>query len=99
MPDRLVDDEENDVGLEDREFGLPAHPAGQRVLRRVVEPGRVDQREIEVAEFEPLLPAASRGHARLVVDESQLATDEAAVMNKVDLPTLGRPMMATLLMA
>ena len=73
--DARVHDEENRVGVLDRGFRLGAHAAGQRFAAALLQPRRVDDGEMQVAEL-GLAGAAVAGHPRLVVDQRQLLADE-----------------------
>ena len=75
----------------DRGFGLLLHSPGQRALGALVQPGGIDDREFEIAE-PPLALAAVAGDAGLVIDQRELLPTSR--LNSVDLPTLGRPIMA-----
>ncbi len=94
-PGARVDEEENGVAVEERRFRLRAHAARQRVRVALLEPGRVDDGEGEIGD--PALALAPvTGDAGLIVDKSELLPTSR--LNRVDLPTFGRPMIATLLM-
>jgi hypothetical protein len=71
-----VDHQQRDVGFLDRGLGLLAHPGFQAVVERVLEPGGVDHREIEIAEMRLADPAVA-GDAGLIVDDRQLLADQA----------------------
>ena len=88
-----VDQEQGDVGVAHRGLGLLAHPAGQRLRVLVLEAGGVDHPEIEPEQAAPR-PRAGRGSrpGRSSTSARRLPTSR---LNRVDLPTLGRPTMAT----
>jgi hypothetical protein len=65
----------------------------QRLRGRILEAGGVDNVEDQIVELRGV-HAPVAGDARRVVDERELAP--ARRLKSVDLPTLGRPMMATL---
>jgi hypothetical protein len=81
-----------DVGFLDRQLGLGAHARLQALVGDVLEAGGVDQLQVQVAQA-AVGEAAVAGDAGLVVDQGQLAP--ARRLNRVDLPTLGRPTMAS----
>ena len=87
-----VDEEEARVGRA-RPPPRSARACGRQALRRrLVEAGGVDRGEAEVAEPRLAL-AAVAGHAGQVVDQRQRWPTSR--LNSVDLPTFGRPTMAT----
>ena len=70
-----VDDEEHDIGIGDGTIGLPPHARGQAVVHHLLEPGRVDDAEIEIGE--PRLPFAPVArHPRRVVDQGEPLPDQ-----------------------
>ena len=71
-----VDDEQDGVTIAQGGLGLGAHAAGERRGIALLEAGGVDDGEFEVGQTRfALAPIA--GHARLVVDQRELAPDEA----------------------
>ena len=76
----------------DRGLGLFLHARGQRALGAFVEACGVDQREFEIAEL-ALALAAVAGDRR-AYHRPAPASARPSRLNSVDLPTLGRPMMA-----
>ena len=73
--DARVDDEQDRVGISQRLLGLRAHASGQGRRFGLLESGRVDDREAEVAEARLAFAAVAR-HAGLVVDQRELLADE-----------------------
>ena len=74
-PSRRVDQEQGDVGLAHRGFGLRAHPAGQRLRILVLVAGGIDHPEFQ-PEQARLALAPVAGHAGPVVDQRQLLADQ-----------------------
>ena len=66
-----IDDEQHDVGFEDRGFGLRAHAAEQRIGIGLFEPRRVDDAKHQSAEVDVAL-APVAGHAGAIVHEGEL---------------------------
>ena len=77
-----VDDQQRDIGEVERALGLRPHAAGQRIRRRFLEPGRVDQAEFEIGDA-PLALAAVAGDARQIVDERQLPADKPVEQSRL----------------
>ncbi len=71
-----IDQEQCHVGLVDRSLGLLAHPPRQGLRILILEPGRVDDPEIEAEQGRVAHPAIAR-HAGPVVDQRQFLADEA----------------------
>ena len=88
-----VDQEQGGVGLAHRGLGLVPHPPGQAGRVLILEAGGVDDPEVEAEQAAPR-PRAGRGSrpGRSSTSASFLPTSR---LNRVDLPTLGRPTMAT----
>ena len=77
-----IDQEEAGVGISDRRLGLEEHPPGERVRLRLVEAGRIDDGELEVAQ-PPLALAAVAGDAGKVVDQRKLPPDKAVEQRRL----------------
>ena len=77
-----VDDEQDRVAVDKRRFRLRAHPARKRGRVAFLEAGRVDDGEGKVGEPRLAL-AAVAGDARLIVDERELAPDEAVEQSRL----------------
>ncbi len=77
-----VHDEQGEVGLGDGQFGLAAHTRLQALVCDVLKAGGVDQLEIDVAQA-ARGEAAVAGHARLVIDDGQLATRKAVEQGRL----------------
>ena len=88
-----IDHEQRDVGLAHRRLGLRAHPAGQCVRILILEARRCRSPGIRGRAGSPR-PHAGRGSrpGRSSTSARRLPTSR---LNSVDLPTLGRPTMAT----
>ena len=84
-----VDQEQRGVGIAHCRFGLRPHASGQRVRVLIFETCGIDHPELEAKQIRVTL-AAIACHARPVIDQRLALADEP-----VDLPTLGRPTMAT----
>ena len=71
-----VDDEQHDVGVAHRLFGLAAHPRLHTGIVNVLQPGRVDDAERRAGQHRIGL-AAVTGDARLIVDDRQALAAQA----------------------
>ena len=71
-----IDEEENEICLGDGGFGLGAHTRFQAVIVHIVETGRVDQGQRQGRQT-PLSGLAVAGHAGLVIDQSDLFSNQA----------------------
>ncbi len=71
-----VEHQQRDVAVDQRGVGLRAHPPGERRGVGILEPGGVDDAELEVVERRVAF-APVAGDAGRIVDERQLAPDEA----------------------
>ena len=80
--DAGVDQEQHHVAIGERGLGLRAHAARQRDRVALLQPRGVDDGEGEVAEA-GLALAPVAGHARLVVDQRELAADEAVEQRRL----------------
>ena len=92
-PGAGVNEKEDRVAVQERPFRLRAHAASQRVRVALLQTRRVDDGEGEIGD--PRLALAPvTGDTGLIVDKSELLPTSR--LNSVDLPTFGRPMIATL---
>ena len=83
-----VDHQQRDIGLVERARGLRPHAADQRVGRRLLEAGRVDQPEAQIGDA-ALALAPVAGHPRQVVDQRQLPADQPVEQRR--LADIGAP--------
>jgi hypothetical protein len=70
-----VDQEQGDIGIAHRRFGLLAHPPGKGLRVLVFVAGGIDDAELEPEQVRVAL-APIAGHARPVVDQRQLLADK-----------------------
>ena len=92
-PGARVDHEQDRVAIGERGFGLRAHPPGERGGVALLQAGGVDDREFEIAER---ASPSRRSRVTPGVSSTSASLRPTSRLNSVDLPTLGRPMMATL---
>ena len=86
-----VDDEQHEIGGGERRFALLAHALGDRAALGLLEPSRIDDRHRIAGKVGFALAPVAR-QPRHVGDERRALP--VSRLNSVDLPTLGRPMMA-----
>ena len=91
-PFARIDEEQRCVGLADRCFGLCPHPSRQRLRVLVLEPCGVDHPKLEPKQLRLALAPVAGHSRRSSTSARRLPTSR---LNSVDLPTLGRPTMAT----
>jgi hypothetical protein len=90
---RGIDQEQRDVGFAHRRLGLGAHPARQRFRVVVLHARGVDDAEIEAEQGRVALTPVAGDAGRSSTRRRRLPTRR---LKRVDLPTLGRPTMATM---
>ncbi len=77
-----IDEEERHVGILERALGLRPHARRKLARRRVLEPGRVDHAEAQIAQAPVGLAPVAR-HARRVVDQRQAPSREPVEQSRL----------------
>ena len=77
-----VDHHQHDIGLADRALGLLAHARQQAAILDILEPGGIDNREIEPGQARPALAPVTRD-AGQIVDKRQLLADQTVEQRRL----------------
>jgi len=87
-----VDQKQRDVGGRERLLGLCAHPSGKAFGRCLLEPGCIDHAKRQVGH---MALGSRRSRVTPGVASTIAACRPTNRLNSVDLPTFGRPIIAT----